>query len=184
MPNQNCSFAPSSGSAATVYVTSFGPGDTSWTCTATGYYVFTARGSGGPASSGATTASGAAAQKTVHLYRGQVVTFAIGGGGAGVNTVVTFPSGEVMTATAGTVTGTPPPATGGDLNVSGIVSAIGFAADAPTIGNFTGGKATTAGSTAGSAVGASGGANGGGGPSSLGGPGALYLQSGKAPRIL
>lgn len=163
--------------------TAFNPGDTSWTCPATGYYTFTIRGPGGYDLAGG--ASGAAAQVTRLLFTGQVVSFVIGRGqgltgATGANSVLTMPSGLVVTAGAA-AGATPGTATGGDTNVSGAGSPGGnVGGNAPAIGSFPAVAATPAGNATTPGPGAGGGSNGGGPPANAGGPGILFVKYGKA----
>jgi hypothetical protein len=176
LANQNCAGAPTNGSTASRYFTSFNPGDTSWTCPATGYYTFTGIGGGGGTNGVLNGGSGGATQKTALIFTGQVVAFSVGrgsnNGGTPTGTTVTFPSGEVMTAgpgQGGAAGGAGGTATGGDLNVSGNAGGVG-----PTIGRFVGSPIIAGPNPPGVGAGAV-----ITGSQICGGSGILYLQAGK-----
>jgi hypothetical protein len=179
--------ARSRAASAIVYVTALNPGDTSWVCPATKYYTITARGAGGGVSGGSGGGSGGATQKTELIRFGEIVTLSIGrAGGRGINgnggdTVVTFPSGNVMTAGGGVGPTTGGTAAGGDLNVPGNAAVSGAGGNAPAIGNFPAVAAALSNNTNGAGTG---GSTDGGSTNQGGGQGIVIIQSGKAPRIL
>lgn len=173
-------------SSATVYVTALNPGDTSWTCPATGYYTITARGAGATHNSSGAPSAGAS-QKTELIRYGEVVLLSIGRASYrstsvdGQDTTVTFPSGHVMVAGGGKTAGTPGTAAGGDLNVSGLVAPGAVGGASPSIGTFASSPATLSNLSVGAGVGSS---SDGSSTANSGGSGVVYIQSGKVPRIL
>jgi hypothetical protein len=100
----------------TPYTASYGPGTFTWTAPLPGFYRFVQWGCGG-------RASAAHAQTVVHLNTGDRVSLVVAEG-VSTDTVVTFPSGRVVTAGSAVLSlgETPGVATGGDLNLNGSVS--------------------------------------------------------------
>lgn len=135
-------------SASAAYLTALFYPEAAWTCPVSGFWTFVARGQGSGYSSGAQSGGGAAL-RTVYLTAGQVVNLSIGAlwlnegatgnsspGTVGESTVITFPDGQVMTATGGRSEGSSsqPPVYG--TGIGGDVNVTATSANAPAIGPF------------------------------------------------
>lgn len=166
--------------SSTPYFATFPAGYTgTWVCPRAGRYVITMFGAGASGSNGiAGSESGCASQSTRNLKAGDSISITIPNdvgptNSTGTNFTLTLPDGTVMTCAgshgfSGFVSACV--ASGGDTNVNGQPPSGATGGNAPTIGNYIGGKSN-------------GGAGGGGGQSSGGGTGAeggkamLYIAS-------
>jgi hypothetical protein len=159
----------------------YGFGTWTWTCPRTGYWKFASHGPGAFGNSGVGAASGAYAEKTVRLVKGQQVALIVGR--EGTDTTVTFPPGTFNGAamTAGSASGvTAGAASGGDLMYPGSPSngggpgvagqgpgggvagsGVEVGAGAPGTLQYPGGRGGDQGATVYAATGATPGAGGG-----------------------